>query len=117
MINSDDINFMAFKKKQQLRIKGKIGSFICNSRVAGEESNNLLKEMNFGISFPWHYDPCVIIVETMLKNKISPYAHVPKLEIEKFKNQTEWQENTLLETTEQPSPTNISHTNTPYVGC
>jgi hypothetical protein len=31
MINSNDIHSVAFKKKQQLRIKGQIGSFICNS--------------------------------------------------------------------------------------
>jgi hypothetical protein len=31
MINSYDIHFVSLKKKQQLRIKGKIGSFICNS--------------------------------------------------------------------------------------
>jgi hypothetical protein len=30
MINSDDIHFVSLKKKQQLKIKGKIGSFICN---------------------------------------------------------------------------------------
>jgi hypothetical protein len=57
--------------------------------------NNLLKEMNFSTSFPWHYDPCGIIEETILRNKISPYAHVPKPEIEKFMNQTEWEVNTL----------------------
>jgi hypothetical protein len=33
MINSDDIHFVAFKKKQQLRIKGQIGSFICNNEL------------------------------------------------------------------------------------
>jgi hypothetical protein len=31
MINLDDIHFVSLKKKQQLRIKGKIGSFIYNS--------------------------------------------------------------------------------------
>jgi hypothetical protein len=31
MSNSNDIHFVSLKKKQQLRIKGKIGSFICNS--------------------------------------------------------------------------------------
>jgi hypothetical protein len=46
MINSDDIHFVSLKKKQQLRIKGQIGSFICNSRAVGEEANKLLKEMN-----------------------------------------------------------------------
>jgi len=115
MINSDDIHFVEFKKKQQLRIKGQIGSFICNSRAAREEANNILKEMNFSLIFPWHYDPCCIVAETRLKNKISHYAHVPMPEIENFMNQTEWQENTLLETKEHLSPANISHTNTPQV--
>ena len=54
--------------------------------------------MNFILSFPWHYDPYGIIVETRPKNKISPYAHVPKPEIENFMNQTEWKQNTLLDT-------------------
>jgi hypothetical protein len=88
MINSDDIHFVAFKKKHQLRIKGQIGSFICNSRETREEENKLLLEMKFKQSFPWNYDPYGIIAETRLRNKISPYAHVPKLEIEKFMNQT-----------------------------
>jgi len=43
MINKDDIHFVAFKKKKQLKIKGQIGSFICNSRAVGEEDNKLLK--------------------------------------------------------------------------
>jgi hypothetical protein len=81
MINSDDIHFVAFKKKQQLRIKGQIGSFICNNRATREEENKMLQEMKFKKSFPWNYDPCGIIAETRLKNKIPPYAHVPKPEI------------------------------------
>ena len=115
MINSDDIHFVAFKKKQQLKIKVQIGSFICNSRAAREEANKLLKEMKFSLNVPWHYDPYGIIAETRLKNKIYPYAHVPKPEIEKFMNQTKWQENTLLDTEQQPSPASISHINTPQV--
>ena len=55
MINSDDIHFVSLNKKQQMRIKGQIGSFICNSRAAGEEAKKILKEMKFVISFPWHY--------------------------------------------------------------
>ena len=31
IMNSDDIHFVSLKKKQQLRIKGQIGPFICNS--------------------------------------------------------------------------------------
>ena len=88
MINSDDIHFVAFKNKQQLRIKGQIGSFIYNSIATGEKSNKLLLEMKFKQSFPWHYDPYGIIAEAKLSNKISPYVHVPKPEIMKFMNQT-----------------------------
>jgi hypothetical protein len=113
MINFDDIHFVAFKKKQQLRIKGQIGSFICNNRATGEEANKLLQEMKFKQIFPWHYDPCGVIAETRLRNKISPYAHVPKPEIEKFMNQTEWEENTLIDTEQQLLSASISQTTTP----
>jgi len=67
MINSDDINFVPFKKKQQHEIKSQIGSFIFNNRVAGEEANNLLKQMDFNMSFPWNYDPFGIISELRVK--------------------------------------------------
>jgi hypothetical protein len=73
-----------------LRIKEQIGPFIYNSRATGAMADNILKEMKFNTSFPWHYDPCGIIAETRLKNKISSYTDVPKPEIEKFMNQTEW---------------------------
>jgi hypothetical protein len=43
MMNSDDIHFVAANKKQQLRIKIQIDAFICKSRSAGEEADNLLK--------------------------------------------------------------------------
>jgi hypothetical protein len=115
MINSDDIHFVAFKKKQQLRIKGQIGPFICNNRAAGEMADKILKEMKFNTSFPWHYDPCGIIAETRLRNKISPYAHVPKPEIEKFMNQTEWEVNTLEDSEQQPPSAIVSQTITPQV--
>jgi hypothetical protein len=61
IINSDDIHFVSIKKKQQLRIKGQIGSFICNNRGVGEEADRMLREMKFSMSFPWNYDPCGII--------------------------------------------------------
>ena len=71
--------------------------------------------MKFNIIFSWHYDPCGIIAETRLKNKISPYAHVPKPEIEKFMNQTEWEMNTLGDSEQQPPSTSVSQTITPQV--
>jgi hypothetical protein len=115
MINSDEIHFVSLKKKQQLRIKGQIGPFICNSRAAGEEADKLLKDMNFSTSFIWHYDLCGIIAEMRLKNKSSPYAHTLKPEIEKFLNQTEWEVNTLEDIEQQSPLAMISQTTTPQV--
>jgi hypothetical protein len=115
MINSDDIHFVSLKKKQQLRIKGQIGSFICNSRAVGEEADKLLREMKFDTSFLWHYDPCGIISEMRVKNKNIPYVHAPKPEIEKFVNQMEWEANTLEEVEQQSPPIIISQTTTPQV--
>ena len=97
MINSYDIHFVSLKKKQQMRIKGKIGPFICNSQVVREEVDKILKEMKFNTSFIWRYDPSGIIAKMRSKNKISPYSHTLKLEIEKYVNQTKWEENTLVD--------------------
>ena len=98
MINSDDIHFVSLKKKQQLRIKGQIGIFICNSRAVGEEAEKILKKMKFNTSFIWKYDPSGIITEMKAKNKSAQYAHTLKPEIEKYVNQTKWEENTLEDT-------------------
>jgi hypothetical protein len=38
------------------------------------------------------------------KNKISPYAHTLKIEIEKYVNQTEWEANTLVDTEQHEAP-------------
>jgi hypothetical protein len=67
MVNSNDIHFVSVKKKQQLKIKVKIGSFICNNRAAGEEVDNLLKQMNFTQSFTWNYDQFGVISELNVK--------------------------------------------------
>jgi hypothetical protein len=114
MINLYDFHFVSLKKKQQMGIKGKIGSFICNSHVVGEEVDKLLREMKFNTIFIWRYDPSGIIVEMRSKKKISPYAHTLKLEIEKYVNQTEWETNTLVDTEPHESPSvSFSLTSTP----
>jgi hypothetical protein len=76
------------KKKKHLRIKGQIGSFICNNQGAGEEADRMLREMKFSMSFPWNYDPCGIISEMRVKNKNIPYVPVSRPEVEKYSNQT-----------------------------
>jgi hypothetical protein len=121
IMNSDDIHFVSLKKKQQLRIKRQIGSFIYNSRGTGEEADRMLKEMKFSMSFTWNYDPCGIILEMRLKNKNVPYAHESKPEIEKFANQIVCVPNTLMDVgqqveVEQQVPlTSVPPTTTPQV--
>jgi hypothetical protein len=115
IMNSDDIHFVSLNKKQQLQIKGQIGSFIYNSRGAGEEADRMLKEMKFFMSFSWHYDPYGIILEMRVKNKNIPYVHVSKPEIEKFANQTVWVPDTLVEVEQQVPPTTVPPTTTPQV--
>jgi hypothetical protein len=40
---------------------------------------------------------------------------VPKPKVEKFMNQTEWEENTLIDIEQHPYPSIISQKNTPQV--
>jgi hypothetical protein len=113
MINSDEIHFVAAKKKSQFRIKTQIGPFICNNRATGEEADNLLKQMKFPLSFTWSYDPFGIISELRTKQKTTPYVHTQRPEVERYMNQDEWEENTLQEPEEQPISITTSQTTTP----
>jgi hypothetical protein len=115
IINFDDIHFVSLKKNQILRMKGQIGSFICNNRGTGEEEDKMLREMKFSMSFPWHYDPCGIISEMRVKNKNIPYAHEARPEVEKFPNQTVWEPNTLVEVEQQDPQATLSQTTMPQV--
>lgn len=75
MINAHEVHFVAAKKKSQFRIKSQVGPFICNSRVAGDEADKILKEMNFTHSFAWSYDPWDIISKKRVENKSTTYIH------------------------------------------
>jgi type IV secretory pathway TrbF-like protein len=113
MVKSDGIHFIAAKKNQQLRIKTQIGHFICNIRSVGEEVDNLLKQMRFIQIYTWEYDPFGVISELRVQQISNPYAHTHNMEVDIYMNQTEWKENTLLETKEKTSLITASHTNTP----
>ena len=39
IINSDEVNFLAVKKKTQFKMKNQFGPFICNNKEAGPEIN------------------------------------------------------------------------------
>jgi hypothetical protein len=71
--------------------------------------------MGFTQSFTWTFDPFGVISELRVRQRSTPYAHIQNPEVEKYMNQTEWKDNTSLETKEQPSPVTASHTNTPQM--
>ena len=86
MLNMDEIHFVAAKKKSQFKIKNQIGPFICNSRVAREEADKLLREMQFNLNFTWSYDPLGVISKLRIENKSTTYFRASTPEIEKYKN-------------------------------
>jgi len=72
-----------------------IGPFICNTRETGEEAYKWLNKMQFNLSFTWSYEPLGIIYKLRVETKSNPYFHTASPEIERYKNQLEWVENTL----------------------
>ena len=93
------IHFCSVKNKAQLRIKSQLGPFICNSRDAEREAEDILQNhCKFQRSFRWvPYDPFGFICDKRMKNKSSPYFHNRIPEIEQYANQDEWVEETLVE--------------------
>jgi len=59
-----------------------VDPFICNTRTAGEEADNMLKEMKFSLSFRWSYEYCGIISKLRVEKKITPYIHTSRPKIE-----------------------------------
>ena len=97
ILNSDSINFLAAKKKTQFKLNNQVGPFICNHRDSESEVAKQLLEYIFEEIFPWNYDPQGILSKIRVKCKLTPFIHETKSEIEKYSNQTEWTENTLVD--------------------
>lgn len=57
----------------------------------------MLPELKFTRSFMWQYDPHEVISKMRTRFKTAPYEHYSVLEIERYANQTEWLENTLVD--------------------
>lgn len=96
-MNSNEVHFVKAKKKAQIRIKDQLGPFVSNSREAGREEKEILQRLKLKQRFIWRYDPFDFICNRRQKNKLSPYIHHRIPEIEKYANQLEWVENTLVE--------------------
>lgn len=74
----DDQHFLSRKKKSQLKLKEHIGPYIVNTRATTKEADEILKKLNFKLSFTWSYDPLGIISKLRVEKKTTPYAHTPR---------------------------------------
>lgn len=97
IINSDEVNFLAARKKTLFKIKNQLGPFICNKREVGPKADKILQQMKFRNGFMWQYDPHGVINKLRIKEKLGPFIHHPRPDIEQFANQSEWLENTLID--------------------
>lgn len=75
IINSDEVHYFKAQKKAQLKIKDQLGTFVCNSREAGREADEILQILKQKQSFMWRYDPCDFIYKRRQNNKMAPYIH------------------------------------------
>jgi len=96
-MNSDEFNFVSAKKRTQFKVKNELGPFICNSREARQEADLILQQIKFHNSSMWRYDPQGFMSKLRQKVKLRPYIHHPIPEIERYANQSEWVENTLID--------------------
>lgn len=113
MINVDDVHFLSAKNKSIFKIKTKVGPYVFNARTAGIEAELLLKKINFKPNFTWFYDTLGHISKMRIEKKYTPYSHTPRPEIEQYKNQTLWVENTVQEEEEKNVQSTVSQTQTP----
>ena len=96
-INFDEVNFLAARKKTQLKMKNQLAPFIRNKREVGPEADKILQQMKFRNKFMWKYDPYGVINKLRIKVKLGPFIHHPRPDIERFANQSKWLENTLID--------------------
>ena len=78
-------------------MKNQLSPFICNNRENGQEVEKILQQMNFNNSFMWQYERNGVINKLRLKFKLIPFIHEPRLDIERYDNQSEWLENNLID--------------------
>jgi len=97
--NADMVHFYSRNKKAQLKIKHQLGPFIFNKREeAWEEADKILKSFQLKTSFYWApYDPNHFISLRRIKYRLASYDHFSIPKIEKYANQQEWVEGTLVE--------------------
>ena len=96
--NADMVHFYSRSKKAQLKIRHQLGPFIFNKREeAWEEADKILKGYQLKTSFYWApYDPNHFISLRRIKYRLAGYDHFSIPQIEKYANQQEWVQDTLV---------------------
>jgi len=99
--NSADLtHFYGAKKRAQLKIRHQLGPFIFNKmEQAWKDADTILgKKLKRKHSFLWSpYDPEHFISYRRVKNELKEYVHHEIPEIQRYANQQEWVEFTLVE--------------------
>jgi len=70
IIHSDEVNFLAARKKTKFKMKSQLGPFICKNKQDGPEADKILQDMKFKNGFMWQYDPHGVINKLRLKVKL-----------------------------------------------
>lgn len=67
MLNMDEMHFVSYNKKEQVKLKAHIGLYIINTKAGTKEVDDILSQMKFKLSFFWSYDPLGIIYKLKLE--------------------------------------------------
>ena len=98
-INSDLTHFHSTKKKAQLKLRDQLGPYVMNKKEGWKDADEILGQtLRLKRIFWWvPYDPNGFINARRVKYRLAPYEHYIIPDIEKFANQDEWVEGTLVE--------------------
>ena len=99
LIQSDLTDFHSSKKKAHLKFKHQLGPFIMNKKEGWEDADLILEDKyKLSYSFRWvPYDPQGFITARRTKYRLLGYRHCQYPHIERYANQQEWQQGTLVE--------------------
>lgn len=98
-INSDLSHFHSTKKKGQLKLRDQLGPFVMNKKEGWKDADELLGQTyRLKRRFWWvPYDPYGFINARRIKYRLASYEHCRIPDIEKYVNQDDWLEGTLVE--------------------
>ena len=81
-----------------MKLRDQLGPFVMNKKEGWKDADELLGQtLRLKRSFRWvPYDPYGFINARRVKYRLAPYEHCSIRDIEKYANQDEWLEGTLV---------------------